>query len=214
MTQACVLALCLGPPAPLPDGKISSIDKHAADGPVRVLRLGLEGDTQSNRKYHGGEHMALHHYPADHYSHWLGELPAIARLKRPGAFGENVHARGLTESAVMIGDRFRLGSALLEVSMGRQPCVTLARHFQHDGMVAHILANHRCGWYYRVLEEGNAQAGDTLSLVERVQDRWSIERAFVLLFDRARSRIPGEVSDLLSLAALAPDWRKKAAARQ
>ena len=120
-----VIALCTGKPAPLADGKLSSIDKHAVQGPVRITRMGLEGDTQTNRKLHGGEHMAVHLYAADHYDYWREEIPEVARLAAPGAFGENLHTQGLTEADAYIGDRFRMGTALLELSMGRQPCSTL-----------------------------------------------------------------------------------------
>ena len=207
--KAEILARCTGAKVPLPDGKLSSIDKTACEGPVRITRLGLEGDTQTDRKHHGGEHMAVHLYAADHYPYWREELPEVARLASPGAFGENLHTIGLTEADVFIGDRFRMGSALLELSMGRQPCNTLTRHFQRKDMVKRIVANHRCGWYYRVLEEGVAEAGDTLELVDRVQQDWSVERAFALLFDPDCDSSEGQVRDLLALPALGPQWQAK-----
>ncbi len=211
--SAKVIALCVGRPAPLPGGKISSIDKHAVEGVVRIGRLGLDADTQSDREHHGGKHMAVHQYPADHYRHWCENIPEVEPLARPGAFGENIHATGLTETDVFIGDRLRLGTALLEVSMGRQPCSTLEQHFQRKDMVRRIIANHRCGWYYRVLEEGSAQAGDTLDLVERAQLRWNIDRVFALLFDPASEPRPGDLQDLVSLPALAPAWKAKVTAK-
>lgn len=211
--KAEVLALCTGAPARLPDGKLSSIDKSAVDGPVRITRMGLEGDTQTDRKYHGGEHMAVHLYAADHYPHWREEIPEVARLSAPGAFGENLHTRGMTEAEVFIGDRFRLGSAVLELSMGRQPCRTLERHFQRKDMVRRIIRNHRCGWYYRVIEEGAAQAGDTLELVERVQGDWSVDAAFALLFDPESDSPASAVRSLLSLPALGPQWQANLRAR-
>ena len=201
--SAKVTALCTGQPAPLSDGKISSIDKHAVEGPVRIARLGLEPDTQSDREHHGGEHMAVHHYPADHYPYWREQLPEIERLARPGAFGENIHAGGLTEADVFIGDRLRMGTALLEVSMGRQPCSTLERHFERKDMVRRIVANHRCGWYYRVLEEGSAQAGNTLKLVERAQEQITEDEAAEL--ERKMRRAEFDLDDFLkqSLSAAA-----------
>lgn len=211
--KAEVLALCIGAKSPLPDGKLSSIDKTAVEGPVRITRMGLEGDTQTDRKHHGGEHMAVHLYAADHYPYWRKEIPEVTRLSAPGAFGENLYARGLVENDVFIGDRFRLGTSLLELSMGRQPCSTLERHFQRKDMVRRIIANHRCGWYYRVLEEGVAEAGDLLGLVERPQDKWSVEDSFALLFDPKRKSPQSEIRDLLSLTALGPQWQAKLQAR-
>ncbi|QPC97754.1 MOSC domain-containing protein [Qipengyuania soli] len=211
--SARLLALCTGAPSPLPDGKLSAIDKQERAGPIRIGRLGLDGDAQVDRKHHGGEHMAVHHYPADHYGYWRTELPAVARLGAPGAFGENLHVSGLTESDVLIGDRFRVGSALLEVSMGRQPCSTLARHFEQTDMVKRIVANGRCGWYYRVLEEGEAEAGDIFERVESGAPEWTVERAFALLFEPKRVPDRAEIEEFISLPALGPVWRKKAEAK-
>lgn len=211
--SAIVHALCVGQPAPLADGKISSIDKQEVDGPVRIGKMGLEGDTQSDRKHHGGEHMAVHLYAADHYPFWRREIPDVKRLASPGAFGENLHAEGLTEAQVFIGDRFRLGTSLLELSMGRQPCSTLERHFRRNDMVRRIIANHRCGWYFRVVEEGHAKAGDRIELVERVQTRWSVDNAFTLLFDPERNSTPSEMRDLFSIRQLGPQWQAKLTAK-
>ena len=211
--KAEALALCTGRAAPLPDGKLSSIDKTPVEGPVRITRMGLEGDTQTDRKHHGGEHMAVHLYAAEHYPCWREEIPEVTRLSTPGAFGENLHTHGFTERDVFIGDRFRLGNVLFELSMGRQPCSTLERHFQRKDMVKRIVANHRCGWYYRVLEEGVAEAGDMLELIERTQEKWSVQEAFALLFDPKRDLSESEVRDLLSLPALGPQWRAKLRAK-
>ena len=210
---ARVLALCAGKRRPLPDGKPSSIDKAELAGPVRIGRLGLAGDTQTDRRHHGGEDMAVHHYPADHYPYWRDRLPAVERLARPGAFGENIHALGLGEADVFIGDRFRLGSALLEVSMGRQPCNTLSRHFSQADMVARIVANGRCGWYYRVIEEGEAAAGDELVRESAGDTDWSIARSFALLFEPKRPVVREELEAFIALKALGPVWRRKAEAK-
>ncbi|EDL50138.1 MOSC domain protein [Erythrobacter sp. SD-21] len=211
--KATVLALCTGQPARLPDGKISSIDKQACEGAVRIGTLGLEGDTQVDRKHHGGAHMAVHLYAAEHYPYWREQIPEVERLAAPGAFGENLHAQGLTEKEVFIGDRFQLGSALLELTMGRQPCSTLERHFQRKDMVKRIIANHRCGWYFRVIEEGEARAGEDLALVERTQEHWSVDASFALLFDPAVPASEEEIRDLLAIPALGSQWRSKLEAK-
>ena len=212
--SATVLALCVGRVASIGGGKRSAIDKRVVEGPVRITTQGLDGDRQGDRRVHGGPHMAVHHYPADHYAFWREELPGLERLAEPGAFGENLHAVGLTEADVYIGDRYRLGGALLEVSMGRQPCATLEGFFGGEPMVRRILANHRCGWYYRVIEEGEAEAGDRLELVERPRSEWSVERAFAVLIDPARAFTDAELDNLLALPALSPQWQAKASAKR
>lgn len=213
ISEVQVEALCVGSPAPLPDGKISSIDKTPVDAPVHIGRLGLDGDSQSDRKHHGGEHMAVHHYPADHYQYWRDRIPEVRHLNHPGAFGENIYATGLTEEDVFIGDRLRLGPVLLEVSMGRQPCATLERHFQRKDMVRRIIKNHKCGWYYRVLEEGTVDVGEKLELVERPEDKWSVKDVFAWLFDSSAEHPLETVDDLLACPALGPVWRTKIAAK-
>ncbi len=81
-------------------------------------------------------------------------------------------------------------------------------------MVARIVANHRCGLYYRVIEEGRAEAGDTLELTERPQEHWTIEPAFAVLLDPAHKPSNAEIDDLIVLPALAPQWQAKAAAKR
>ena len=93
----------------------SAIAKQPVAGAVRVHLLGLEGDAQADLSVHGGPDKAIHHYPHDHYAFWreqLGDHPLLADY---GAFGENIATEGLTEEAVCIGDRWRLGTALVEV---------------------------------------------------------------------------------------------------
>lgn len=207
------LALCTGAPAPLPDGRSSAIEKRAREGEMRILRLGLEGDAQADLRNHGGPDMAVHHYPVEHYAYWREVLPMVERLNTPGAFGENIHASGLVEGDVHIGDRFRFGTALLEVSMGRQPCSKLESHFGQPELVRRIIENGRCGWYYRVLEEGSARAGDSLELVERGDPHWTVERAFALLFRPSRQPSRQEMEEFVKLPALGPAWRAKGLAR-
>ncbi len=92
---------------------------------------------------HGGPDKAVHHYPADHYPFWRSELAGHPLLVAPGAFGENISTLGLVEADICIGDRFRLGSALVEVSQGRQPCWKLDHRFGNAAMTAQVVATRR-----------------------------------------------------------------------
>ena len=85
-------------------------------------REGLTGDAQGDRQHHGGPEKAVHHYAFDHYAHWLSTIGERAILDRPGAFGENLSTDGLTEDEAALGDTFRVGQALIQISQGRQPC--------------------------------------------------------------------------------------------
>lgn len=188
----------------------SAIAKTALAGPVSVGLMGLAGDEQADRVHHGGRDKAIHHYPLDHYAAWRAELGDHPLLAGPGGFGENVSTLGLTEEAVCIGDRFRLGTALIEVSHGRQPCWKLGHRFGMPALAARITETGRPGWYYRVLETGTVQAGDRLELVERVLPQWSVARVFALLIGGGHKREPGEVRELAGLDLLAEAWRTRA----
>jgi MOSC domain-containing protein YiiM len=141
----------------------SAIWKSPVAGPVRVGRLGLEGDVQADPAVHGGQQMAVYLYPAEHYAYWrplLGELPW-------GAFGENLTVEGLLEEEVRIGDELRIGGVLLEVTQPRTPCVKLAVRFQRPTLVREFADSRRSGFYCSVRQDGRLQAGDAISWGER-----------------------------------------------
>tara|TARA_R110002072_G_scaffold15856_12_gene62725 strand:+ start:1278 stop:1946 length:669 start_codon:yes stop_codon:yes gene_type:complete len=209
--EAEVLALCVGQPQPFNGAELSAIDKRAVAGPVAIRSFGLEGDMVADTKHHGGPDMAVHHYPRDHYAGWDEWLGGNAVLACDAPFGENVSTAGLTESDVHIGDRFRLGSALLEISQPRQPCWKLEHRFGRKDMVKRILREHNCGWYYRVIEEGEAQAGDAIRRVETGHEGWSVARLFACLYDPSQTATAAELQEIAALDRLCDEWRKKAA---
>ena len=95
------------------DGDSSAIAKTAVDGPRNVLWMGIDGDAQADLSVHGGPDKAIHHYPRDHYEDWREALGPMALLDQAGAFGENISTSGLTEDVACIGDRYRLGTAIV-----------------------------------------------------------------------------------------------------
>ncbi|BDB24376.1 MOSC domain-containing protein [Cupriavidus sp. P-10] len=215
--RAVIDAVLVGGVRPFgPRGVASGIAKAAASGRVRIGTLGLEGDQQGDPRHHGGPEKALHHYPRDHYPEWRAELAeqgaaGIGVLDAPGAFGENLSTQGLTEADICIGDRFRLGTALVEVSQARQPCFKLNHRFGYPGMSRAVQQSLRTGWYYRVLEDGEVEAGDTLALVARPFPQWPLQRLLhVLYVDRLDY---AALSDMAGLAPLAESWRKLARQR-
>ena len=123
----------------------SAIAKTPVDGALRVGLLGIDGDEQADLTVHGGVDKAIHHYPRDHYGRWAGELGDHALLEAPGAFGENISTEGLIESEACIGDRYRLGSALVEISQGRQPCWKLGHRFGIATVPATVVTTRRSG---------------------------------------------------------------------
>ena len=204
-------AVCTGTARPLNGAELSAIAKRPREGAVQVLAEGLAPDEQADRRVHGGPEMALHLYPLDHHDWWRGEIGDHPALDEPGGFGSNLAVSGLTEEMVHIGDRFRLGTALIEVSQPRQPCWKIEHRFGHKGMVAKIIATGRCGWYFRVIETGEVQAGDSLERVAIGTAGWSVARAFTALVAGKATR--DELAELAALAALSPKLREKASAR-
>lgn len=192
------------------DGAQSAIAKVPTDQPVAIGTLGLSGDEQADLTVHGGPDKAIHHYPRDYYAVWPDELGDHPLLRGEGAFGENVSTLGLTEDAACIGDRYRLGSALIEISQGRQPCWKLDHRFGHKGLSAAVIRTGRSGWYYRVIEPGSARAGDGLELVERPCPDWTVARVFALLVGGGHRGDPAALRELAAEALLAENWRHRA----
>lgn len=199
-------ALLTGAVRPLGDsGRDSGIDKHPV-AERRWLGLeGLDGDAQADRRFHGGPEKALHHYARDHYPAWLQTLGERAVLRAPGAFGENLSTTGMTESDVCVGDVYRAGTALIQVSQARQPCWKLDHRFQHKGMAAQVQASGMTGWYYRVLQTGWLAPGDTLTLQERLHPQWPLARVQDILNRRVLE--PDVLHALAALLELSPNWR-------
>ena len=206
-----VLALFSGKARPFARGESSAIAKMPLEGRVKIGFLGIEGDEQADPRYHGGPDKALHHYPADHYAHWGTIAVDHPLLNAPGTFGENISTWGLTEDAVCIGDRFRLGSALIEVSQGRQPCWKQGHQMNWKALPALMVRERRSGWYYRVIEEGVAKAGDTLSLMEHPLPDWRVRRVFGVLIGGDHKTDPSALKELAAMELLEAGWRKLAA---
>lgn len=144
----------------------TGIFKQPVEGRVRVRRLGLFGDIQADRRHHGGLEKAVYAYPFEHYASWREEL-GEARDFPPGQFGENLTVTGMLEEEVCIGDVYRVGEALLQVSEPRQPCFKLGIKMGRPDILRPFVQTGRVGFYLRVLEEGSVGAGDPIHLVER-----------------------------------------------
>ena len=199
MTSGVLLnAVLTGSIQPLgPKGAPSGIAKAPAAGSLRLTATGLEGDAQGDPKNHGGPEKAVHHYPFEHYAAWKSEIGDHDLLGRAGGFGENLSASGLTEDNVSIGDVFEIGSAVVEVAQGRQPCWKLNERFGRKDMAKLVQSTGRTGWYYRVLEPGTVSPVDPLRLVDRSSPEWTVARIW-----RAFYVDPLNKAELYGIAAL------------
>lgn len=207
-----ISALLAGKIAPLGERQApSGIDKKPVSGPARLLRDGLECDEQGDKKVHGGPEKAVHHYPHDHYADWREDVGDNPRLDASGAFGENISTTGLTEHNVAIGDRFRIGTALVEVSQGRQPCWKLNARFDVPDMAMRVQKTGRTGWYYRVLEEGVVAENNTMKLVERLSPEWTLHRVWHLLYVDMLNY--DQLAEMAQIPHLADGWKRYAVRR-
>lgn len=188
---------------------VSGIGKRARHGAVWLSLNGLEGDEQGDRIYHGGPDKALHHYAADHYAAWNRSFPDSGTEFIAGAFGENLSTFGITERDVHVGDVFRAGTTLLQVSQARQPCFKLNLRLGFDDAAMTMQASGLTGWYYRVLREGWLAAGDMLELVDRRCPDWPLARVIGALFpaDLAAPCLLDEWRLAAALPELAQRWR-------
>ncbi len=184
----------------------TGIYKTPVHGRVKVGELNLKGDGQADLSVHGGTNKAVYAYPSEHYMYWRRELPG---LEIPwGMFGENLTLEGLLEDNAHIGDRFRMGTAVLMVTQPRLPCYKLGIKFGRDDMPDRFLASRRTGFYFAVVEEGNLGEGDTPDPVYREANRVSIADLLRIEYDQENPDAQ-LIERALQVEALTPGWRKR-----
>lgn len=184
----------------------TGIFKQPVEG-VRFLRkVQLEGDGQGDLKNHGGPDKALCAYAQDHFPYWERTLGIEIKA---GAFGENVTLVGMTEQEVCIGDRYKLGGAVVEVSQPRQPCFKLAMKHGVSDLVAQVQRTGYTGYYFRVIEEGPIEEGSPILLLHRGKEGRTISWANEIMYskDTGPEQV-AKVRDLLAVEALAESWRR------
>jgi MOSC domain-containing protein YiiM len=185
LEAACVSGADL---LPLPDRRPnrSGIDKRPVTGRVAVGTLGLDGDVQVNRRYHGGEGQALYAYAQEDADWWAAELD---RALPPGRFGENLRTSGLDLTTAVLGERWRVGTALVEVSAPRIPCANFERFWGVPKLVKRFTAKGASGAYLRVLETGEVGTGDLIEVVHRPDHGVTAGDAF-RAFTTQKARLP------------------------
>jgi MOSC domain-containing protein YiiM len=178
----------------------TAIWKRPVSGRVALRGVNLAGDEQADRSVHGGVDKAVYAYAREDYDWCGGELGAEAL--EAGTFGENLTVSGLDLNAAKVGERWRVGSALLEVSEPRFPCFKLGIRMGDPTFLKRFAAARRPGAYLRITEEGELGAGDEIEVVDRPRHRVTIGLfAEAYLGDRSR------LLDLLAADALSATWR-------
>ena len=161
-----MVSVNVGPVAPFRAGRArrSAIVKRPVPGPVRVSGENLAGDEQALRSHHGGPDQAVYAYALESYRWWEAEL---GRTLEPGLFGENLTLEGIDADGALVGERWSVGTAVLEVTAPRIPCLKLQARMGEPKFVRRFAAARRPGAYLRIVEEGELAAGDAVRVVER-----------------------------------------------
>ncbi len=162
-------------------GVETAMVKHPVREALYLDVKGLAGDECADKRHHGGLERALHQYPLEHYEFWRQRYPENTDWMAPG-MGENLSSEGMLETNVCIGDRYRWGEAIIEVSQPRSPCFKLNRRWQVEELSRHMQDISRCGWLYRVIQPGLVGPEHPLILVERPDNAMTIALVCELYF--------------------------------
>jgi ferredoxin-NADP reductase/MOSC domain-containing protein YiiM/ferredoxin len=206
MTSGRLLSVNVGGPRDVAwQGKTvrTAIWKEAVEGPRMVRRINIDGDDQADRLAHGGEHRAVFVYQIESYRYWERELGRDDFTY--GQFGENFTVEGLADDEVCIGDRYRIGQAVFEVTQPRVTCYRVGIRMDDPAMPSLLVAHHRPGFYLRVLEEGAVQAGDEIVKVADGPERLTVAEVDALLYLPGKSRALLERA--LRVPALSEGWK-------
>jgi MOSC domain-containing protein YiiM len=176
----------------------TGIWKHPVTGPVAVRGVNVEGDDQSDRSVHGGPDKAVYAYAREDIDWWEREL---GRDLPDGVFGENLTLQGVDPARALVGERWRIGSVLLEVSEPRFPCWKLGVRFDDPLMLKRFAVARRTGAYLRIVEEGTLEAGDRVEPVSRPAHKLTIAD-FVHAYLEDRSQLPR-----LLIPEVSESWR-------
>jgi MOSC domain-containing protein YiiM len=171
---------------------------------LQVSALTIVGDEQADPRFHGGENKALYAYDISHYEHWKKVL--LRDDWQHGMFGENLSTEGLLDNEVKIGNIYQIGTAKLQVTQPRFPCMKLNMRFNDPFMVKLFTQQKRNGIYFKVVEEGTIQAGDTIKLIET--SVYNISIADVVECYNNRGQNQQRVKEILAISYL-PKMLKK-----
>ena len=181
----------------------TAIFKQPVSGPVLLRTLNLDGDRQADLSVHGGPYKAVYAYPSEHYGFWRQELPG---MNLPwGIFGENFTTEGLFEKDLHVGDRLRIGTAVVMVRQPRTPCYKLAAKFQRDDMLDRFLRSGRSGFYFSVEQEGAVEAGESFEFLSHETDAVTIAEMNRLFVEDKYNR--ALIEKAVSTPGLPEDWR-------
>tara|TARA_R110002051_G_scaffold294961_1_gene360663 strand:- start:3212 stop:3844 length:633 start_codon:yes stop_codon:yes gene_type:complete len=163
----------------------TGIYKTPSVEPIFLGKTDVDKDTVVDRKYHGGFDKACYLFSAEEYAHWKKLYPKLDWDW--GMFGENLTVAGLDESQIRIGDIYRIGGALVQITQPREPCYKLGIRFETQGILKQFIDRSHPGTYVRILEEGSVSTADSMVLVEQSKNRLTVQQLYNLLFAKKKS---------------------------
>lgn len=164
----------------------TGIHKKPTTQPIYLEKDNVKGDEVTNRKVHGGEYKACYLFSADHYPHWEKLYPNLDW--HYGMLGENLTVEGLDETQLYVGDIYKVGEAVIEITQPREPCTTFAAKMGSIDIMEQFIAHGKPGTYTRIIQEGSVTVGDRFELVERQEHSITVAQLFTLLFDKQKNQ--------------------------
>jgi len=195
-------------------GKLSNIgEKRRPTGiykksveQVSVDVLGIIGDIQADKRFHGGPEKALHQYALSSYEKIIKRYPLLHQQAKPGMIGENLSATDMNEHNVCIGDIYKVGSAILQVSSPRIPCWKIDARFKQPDLHQFISQHRLNGWYYRVVQAGDISLNDKLILQQRPNTDFTVDTMLKVINGEAEAKVIGLAANAIGLD---PEWQKR-----
>lgn len=182
-----VIATNLGKPTKIQwNGKeeVTGIYKYPTTAPLLLMSTDVVNDTVIDRKHHGGTSKACYLFSADVYAYWKDLYPTLEW--NWGMFGENLTVQGLNEATIRIGDIYKIGTAIVQVSQPREPCYKLGIRFGNQQILKQFIDHNRPGTYVRILQEGTVKTGDIFTLVEQSKNELTVQDFYKLLFAKEK----------------------------
>ncbi len=173
---------------------------------VSVDELGIIGDIQADKRFHGGPEKALHQYALGSYEKIIKRYPLLYKKARSGMIGENLSAIDMNEHNVYIGDIYKVGSAILQVSSPRIPCWKIDAKFKQPDLNRFISQHRLNGWYYRVVQAGDITLNDEFILQKRPNTNVTVDTMLKVIYDKADNQVVEMAANAIGLD---PEWQKR-----
>ncbi|WP_350287639.1 MOSC domain-containing protein [uncultured Croceitalea sp.] len=162
----------------------TGIFKYPTEAPIYLEKEDVASDTVIDRKHHGGEFKACYLFSSDQYPFWKAKYPHLEW--NWGMFGENLTVEGLDEANMRIGNVYKVGSALVQISQPREPCFKLGIRFGTQNILKEFIDHEYSGTYVKIIEKGKVEVGDTLTLVKESDNSLSVKQYYKLLFAKEK----------------------------